>query len=273
MKECGNDNDADKNSNNTTAVTTDEAGKQYALSTEDMFLLDNLWVENCEEVLKEKRGNLNDVLKRLTDVYDNIVLETYRVDSGDENYDYDNSELSDGDVYSITKPFPSSSNVEALAYTGTAANHTIIGNGVVPQNKEDEVLALLPNLKRACPGGSSSSMVLPVVTNTRLMKDLSLIMKTDTTLLGFSIDPVNDCDISLWNIHLFNFEDCDLAIDMKKMETERGIKTIDVELKFPTDYPYSPPQARIIQPRFKPGTGFIVKGGFCIDLLTKEVCC
>ncbi len=218
-------------------------------------MLDNLWIENCQEGLKEKSGNLNGVLKHLTDVFNNIVLEAGRFDdSAAENYAYDDdSELSDNEVCA-----------------GTAANHNAIGDRVA--HEEDDVALLFPSLKRACPGGSGSvRMASSVVTSTRLMKDLSSIMKTDTTLLGFSIGPVDDSNISLWNIHLFNFEDCGLAIDMKKLETERGIKTIEVELNFPNDYPYSPPQVRIIQPRFRPGTGFIVKGGFCIDLLTKEV--
>ncbi len=276
VKRYGSSDDDDRNTNNNTAViTTDEAGHSYILSTDDKLLLDNLWVENCQEGLKEKDGNLNDVLEHLTDVYNNVMLEMDRVDSADEGYEYeDDSELSENDVYNIAKPF--SSKFEVLtACTGTVtANHTTIENGMVDK-REDEILSS-PNLKWACRRdcsdsrmGASSSCATG---NTRLMKDLSSLMKTDTTVFGFSVDPVDDHDISLWNIHLFNFEDCELAMDMKQMEIEQGIKTIELQLKFPNDYPYSPPQARIIQPRFKPGKGFIVKGGFCIDLLTKEVC-
>ncbi len=276
VKKCGSSDDDDKNTNNNAAViTTDEAGHSYILSTDDKFLLDNLWVENCQEGLKEKNGNLNDVLEHLTDVFNNIMLEMGRVDSAEEEYNYeDDSELSENDMYNTAKPFSSKFEVlAACAGTGTV-NHTAIEDGMV-HKREDEML-LSPNFKRAwlrdwhdSSTGASSSCV---TRNTRLMKDLSSLMKTDTTVFGFSIDPVDDYEISLWNIHLFNFEDCALAMDMKKMEIERGIKTIELQLNFPNDYPYSPPQARIIQPRFKPGKGFIVNGGFCIDLLTKEVC-
>ncbi len=258
-KEC---DSADGNSNNAaTVITTDEVGHSYVVSTDDDFLLDNLWIENCREHLKEKSGNLNGVLKHLTDVFNNIMLETGRLDdSAAENYVYDDdSELS---------------NSESVC-DGTGTNHNAIGCRVAAhvEEEEDNVALLFQNLKRACPGGSGHRMASSSVAtnNTRLMKELSSLMKTDTTVLGFSIDLVDDCDISLWNIHLFNFEDCGLAIDMNKLEAKQGIKTIEVELDFPNDYPYSPPQARIIRPRFRPGTGFIVKGGFCIDLLTKEV--
>ncbi len=258
VKKYGTSDDDDRKN----VITTDETGHSYVLSTDDKFLLDNLYMENCQEGLKDGGVNLKDVLDHLTDVYNNVVLEIGRVESAEEEYEYeDYSEIPM--IAYIARPFSSKFEpLPARAGPGTT-NRTITEDGIGHKGKDEMLWS--PNPKR--PGVSSSC----VTGNTRLMKDLLLLMKTDTTVFGFSIDPINDSNISLWNIHLFNFEDCELAADMGKMENERGVKTIELQLNFPNDYPYSPPQARIIQPRFKPG-GFIHKGGFCIDLLMKEVC-
>lgn len=48
-------------------------------------------------------------------------------------------------------------------------------------------------------------------TNTRLMRDLSRLMRSDTEKLGFSLQLKDDDALDEWNINLFGFSDCPLA--------------------------------------------------------------
>jgi len=47
--------------------------------------------------------------------------------------------------------------------------------------------------------------------NTRLMRDLSRLMRSDTEKLGFSLQLKNDDALNEWDINLFGFSDCPLA--------------------------------------------------------------
>lgn len=56
-------------------------------------------------------------------------------------------------------------------------------------------------------------------TNTRLMRDLSRLMRSDTEKLGFSLQLKDDDALSEWNINLFGFSDCPLAeVTLTKFE-------------------------------------------------------
>lgn len=59
--------------------------------------------------------------------------------------------------------------------------------------------------------------------------------------------------------------------DMKKLEKEKKIDHVRLMMKFKDDYPFSPPFVRIVYPRFKRSTGYIIDGAFCMELLTNQV--
>lgn len=99
----------------------------------------------------------------------------------------------------------------------------------------------------------------------RLAQDLYRIMNQDTEEAGFSLAPVED-SMDKWTIKLFGLdEDSNLAKDMKVL----GISNIEIEMNFPEHYPFEPPFVRVVRPRFKRQTGFVMNGALCMELLTK----
>lgn len=73
--------------------------------------------------------------------------------------------------------------------------------------------------------------------------------------------------MKMWTIKLFQFDpDSNLAKDMLVV----GIDHIELEMKFPEQYPFEPPFVRVVKPRFKRQTGFVMNGALCMELLTKE---
>lgn len=61
--------------------------------------------------------------------------------------------------------------------------------------------------------------------------------------------------------------------DMKRLEKEKQLDHVRLTMKFKDDYPFTPPFVRIVYPRFKRQTGYIIDGAFCMELLTNQVCC
>jgi len=101
----------------------------------------------------------------------------------------------------------------------------------------------------------------------RLAQDLYRIMNQDTEEAGFSIAPKSEDCMKNWTIKLFQFDpDSNLAKDMLVV----GIDHIELEMKFPDQYPFEPPFVRVVKPRFKRQTGFVMNGALCMELLTKE---
>ena len=41
-------------------------------------------------------------------------------------------------------------------------------------------------------------------------------------------------------------------------------------MTFPQDYPFSPPSVRVVRPRFKRSTGYVIGGALCMELLTPQ---
>jgi ubiquitin-conjugating enzyme E2 Q len=101
----------------------------------------------------------------------------------------------------------------------------------------------------------------------RLAQDLYRIMNQDTEVAGFSLAPQSEDCMDHWTIKLFQFDnDSNLAKDMQVL----GINHIQLEMKFPNQYPFEPPFVRVVQPRFKRQTGFVMNGALCMELLTKD---
>jgi len=71
-----------------------------------------------------------------------------------------------------------------------------------------------------------------------------------------------------WKIFLTKFDDkTNIAQDMKKY----NINEIELELRFPENYPFSPPFLRVVRPRFKHLTAHITSdGAFCQEILTEK---
>jgi len=101
----------------------------------------------------------------------------------------------------------------------------------------------------------------------RLAQDLYRIMNQDTQEAGFSLQPASEDSMDKWTITLFQFdEDSNLAKDMKVL----GLDAIELEMVFPDQYPFEPPFVRVVRPRFKKQTGFVMNGALCMELLTKD---
>eukprot|EP00535_Pseudo-nitzschia_heimii_P001519 CAMPEP_0197185268 /NCGR_PEP_ID=MMETSP1423-20130617/11570_1 /TAXON_ID=476441 /ORGANISM="Pseudo-nitzschia heimii, Strain UNC1101" /LENGTH=439 /DNA_ID=CAMNT_0042636289 /DNA_START=174 /DNA_END=1493 /DNA_ORIENTATION=- len=101
----------------------------------------------------------------------------------------------------------------------------------------------------------------------RLAQDLYRIMNQDTEEAGFSLNPQSEDSMEKWTIKLFQFDpDSNLAKDMLVV----GIDHIELEMKFPEQYPFEPPFVRVVKPRFKRQTGFVMNGALCMELLTKD---
>jgi len=102
----------------------------------------------------------------------------------------------------------------------------------------------------------------------RIAAELKSIQKGDPAKSGFSVDLVND-NMYLWEVHLFGFDPKDeqIAVDMQRMH----IKYITIHIRFPEDFPLSPPFCRIVRPKFQFRTGHVTLGGsICTELLTRK---
>ncbi|KAL3822889.1 hypothetical protein ACHAXA_010672 [Cyclostephanos tholiformis] len=101
----------------------------------------------------------------------------------------------------------------------------------------------------------------------RLASDLYKIMMADTQEAGFSLQPCDEDSMDKWCIKLFGFdEDSNLAKDLMVC----GMDHVELEMSFPDQYPFEPPFVRVVKPRFKRQTGFVMSGALCMELLTKD---
>jgi ubiquitin-protein ligase len=99
-----------------------------------------------------------------------------------------------------------------------------------------------------------------------LTKQLQLLEGMDTTSMGFSIRPHDD-NLYIWRAELY-FTDMSFALarDLAEHPTQ---KHVELEFRFPVDYPYTPPFCRVVAPAFRDGTGHVQsRGGLCMELLT-----
>jgi ubiquitin-protein ligase len=101
----------------------------------------------------------------------------------------------------------------------------------------------------------------------RLASDLYKIMSADTQEAGFSLQPCDEDSMEKWCIKLFGFdEDSNLAKDLLVC----GMDHVELRMTFPEQYPFEPPFVRVVKPRFKRQTGFVMSGALCMELLTKD---
>ena len=132
--------------------------------------------------------------------------------------------------------------------------------------------AAAPRKKWREPSRAAVSMSLRAQQETsgskrRLAQDLYRIMNQDHEEAGFSLAPQTEDSMEKWTIKLFQFDpDSNLAKDMLVV----GIDHVELEMKFPEQYPFEPPFVRVSKPRFKRQTGFVMNGALCMELLTKD---
>eukprot|EP00545_Synedropsis_sp_CCMP1620_P012089 CAMPEP_0119009338 /NCGR_PEP_ID=MMETSP1176-20130426/4301_1 /TAXON_ID=265551 /ORGANISM="Synedropsis recta cf, Strain CCMP1620" /LENGTH=346 /DNA_ID=CAMNT_0006961835 /DNA_START=152 /DNA_END=1192 /DNA_ORIENTATION=- len=101
----------------------------------------------------------------------------------------------------------------------------------------------------------------------RLASDLYKIMTADTVEAGFSLSPQCEDSMDKWTIKLFQFdEDSNLQKDLICC----GMDHVELEMAFPDQYPFEPPFVRLVRPKFKKQSGFVMNGALCMELLTKD---
>ncbi|CAM9408912.1 unnamed protein product [Ectocarpus sp. 6 AP-2014] len=220
----------------------------FCVSTVHPFLLDGLFVENLEEIQAQAR-RIQEVMSAAAEVYMCISGEGEGDDEedGEDKYEYDYGGMEmEMDDEKAKRSFP-----------------TQEGGSVF---EDTDISQMLSGKAKSGAGAKSKT----ASANTRLMRDLSRLMRSDTKKLGFSLQLKNDDALHEWNINLFGFSDCPLAEDMKRLEKEKHLDHVRLMMKFKDDYPFSPPFVQIVYPRFKRSTGYIIDGAFCMELLTNQ---
>ncbi|KAH3757382.1 ubiquitin-conjugating enzyme E2 25 [Pelomyxa schiedti] len=103
----------------------------------------------------------------------------------------------------------------------------------------------------------------------RLLKDLRALKANDTSKFGISAEPQGD-NLYTWTVKLFGF-DGQLEKDLEAYAKRSGAKEVELEMKFRSDYPFTPPFIRVVKPRFQFHTGHVTIGGsICMELLTRS---
>lgn len=135
----------------------------------------------------------------------------------------------------------------------------------VPGSLDQASLPMLKEPEYATPSATKSL-------NRALQEILAVQKKTPLHELGWYIDADLVSNVYQWIVELHSFDsDLPLAQDMKSA----GVTSVVMEIRFPKDFPFSPPFLRVIRPRFLPfimgGGGHVTAGGaMCMELLTNS---
>jgi len=105
------------------------------------------------------------------------------------------------------------------------------------------------------------------IKNKRLLHEIKYFSQTDLNHYGIRCQ-FNDHDMTIWSVFLSGFEETSgLAKDLTKIKQSE----IEMEIRFPTQFPLKPPFVRVVRPRFEFRTGHITLGGsICLELLTNQ---
>ncbi|KAJ7579700.1 hypothetical protein C8J56DRAFT_963387, partial [Mycena floridula] len=170
-------------------------------------------------------------------------------------------EDSDDEMYDMTG-FASSSKSKAVVPTKSKARPKDDWQHI-PKWVEDNTENLFPPPVEATNGATAA-----------VQRELKAMMKEMETCssykdLGWFMNPVGD-NFFQWIVEMHSF---DPTIPIAKDLADKKVNSIIFEIRFPPNYPNSPPFFRIVTPRFLPfihgGGGHITGGGsICMDLLT-----
>ncbi len=101
----------------------------------------------------------------------------------------------------------------------------------------------------------------------KLIREYKKIKKQNPDQFGFKIQ-VDPDDMYLWKVFIFGYDkESPIGQDMANY----GIDEIEMDVQFPSNYPFAPPFVRVISPRFKYLTGHVTQAGaICMQILTDK---
>jgi len=186
----------------------------------------------------------------------------------EEDYEYEDHEDFGYSGFLVDNPLLAATRTVQQPVAATATN----ASAAAPATIQDEEEEAEKRPKWREPTRDAVKMSLRAEKETsggkrRLAQDLYRIMNQDTLEAGFSLQPSQEDSMDKWTIKLFKFDaDSNLAKDMIVL----GLDNVELEMAFPDQYPFEPPFVRVVRPRFKRQTGFVMNGALCMELLTKD---
>jgi len=175
-------------------------------------------------------------------------------DDDESEYEYEDEDETNFGGFLETSQEPGPARIEDDSSTAYAITSTSAATKWKEPSKQAVTMSL--RAERETTGGKR-----------RLASDLYKIMMADTLEAGFSLEPKSEDSMDKWIIKLFQFdEDSNLHKDMVVL----GIDHIELEMSFPDEYPFEPPFVRVVRPKFKKQSGFVMNGALCMELLTND---
>ncbi|CAD6234002.1 GSCOCG00007465001-RA-CDS [Cotesia congregata] len=140
----------------------------------------------------------------------------------------------------------------------------------VMKRKSDEFS--LPNMdvQRIKRIKEASNVVGSIQANDRLMKELSIVYKSDYYKKGMlTVNLIDDC-LYEWEVGIKEVDsDSELMKDLKLLKIVENKDSILLRMTFSANFPYEPPFVRVIHPVMM--RGFVTHGGsLCLELLTRQ---
>mmetsp|Transcript_20100 Transcript_20100/g.29830 ORF Transcript_20100/g.29830 Transcript_20100/m.29830 type:complete len:337 (+) Transcript_20100:168-1178(+) len=222
-----------------------ETVKQVATENDDLVVADINIVEEPQTSRSISAPNPNSLVSE------------HEEDEGDDESEYeyeDEDETNYGGFLETAARDPGPARIEDDSPTASTDTKTTTAAKWKEPSKEAVTMSL--RAERETSGGKR-----------RLASDLYKIMMADTQEAGFSLEPKSEDCMDKWIIKLFQFdEDSNLHKDMVVL----GIDHIELEMSFPDQYPFEPPFVRVVRPKFKKQSGFVMNGALCMELLTKD---
>ena len=88
----------------------------------------------------------------------------------------------------------------------------------------------------------------------------------DTRAEGFEAAPVAEDNLLLWEAKLY-LEEGSLASELRIYAQLHNQDHMKLRLRFPADYPISPPFVWLVSPRLELRTGYVSRGAICTTML------
>ncbi|KAJ3847933.1 hypothetical protein EV368DRAFT_76467 [Lentinula lateritia] len=215
--------------------------------SEDQAVFD--YVESADGLIGKGKGKANDPME---------------IDDDDDEMDFDDYSPSKGAPYQLSSSLaPTFARQQQLLPKSRPVDDWVHDSEYV----QSAVLKLMPPPELSSPGATMA-----------VQKELKALLKEQKSCsslkeLGwFMSEKFIGDNLFQWIVELHSFdENLPIAKDMKA----KNLNSVIFEIRFPPDYPISPPFFRIITPRFLPfihgGGGHVTGGGsICMDLLTSS---